>query len=388
MFQNNKNFKPYQLKNLKNIKKKSYKRKFQNFDRADPYLTSFGSVKKGKKDLDGTSGDIEEEDYFNTDKLLNIDMEVNNLDDLIKLAKTYDPFSEDRYVINLQKLYNCLPILERLNAMVGMTTIKKNIVNLFFFYLQNFVKDDKGKNMKNTVIEGPPGSGKTVVASILGELYYHLGLVKNKTFIKVKITDLIGKYVGHTEDKVEKLFESAKGGVIFFDEAYTLGNKDRPTSFSKVAFDIINKKLTEDDVAFIIAGYKQQLQESFFSNNPGLYRRFPFRFSTDKYEPGDLKLIFEKMVKDDKWNISRKKPLKLSFFKKNYEYFPFSGGDMENLWHFTKIVHARRVFGKDIKLRKIITNKDIENAFVLFSDNEEVKKRNNRVKFDYLSLYT
>ena len=315
-------------------------------------------------------------------------MEVNNLDDLIKLAKTYDPFSEDRYVINLQKLYNCLPILERLNAMIGMTTIKKNIVNLFFFYLQNFVKDDKGKNMKNTVIEGPPGSGKTVVASILGELYYHLGLVKNKTFIKVKITDLIGKYVGHTEDKVEKLFENAKGGVIFFDEAYTLGNKDRPTSFSKVAFDIINKKLTEDDVAFIIAGYKQQLQESFFSNNPGLYRRFPFRFSTDKYEPEDLKLIFMKMVRDDKWDISKEKPLKLSFFKKNYEYFPFSGGDMENLWHFTKIVHARRVFGKDIKLRKIITNKDIENAFVLFSDNDEVKKRNNKVKFDYLSLYT
>ena len=94
------------------------------------------------------------------------------------------------------------------------------------------------------------------------------------------------------------------------------------------------------------------------------------------------------MVRDDKWDISKEKPLKLSFFKKNYEYFPFSGGDMENLWHFTKIVHARRVFGKDIKLRKIITNKDIENAFVLFSDNDEVKKRNNKVKFDYLSLYT
>ena len=385
MFQNNKNFKPYTLNNLKKIRGRNYKRKTGFFDRDDPYITNFGGIeKKVKKDDE----DFEEEDYFNTDKLLNIDMEIHNLDDLIKLAKSYDPNSNERYVINLRQLNNCLPILEKLNAMIGMKTIKRNIVNLFFFYLQNFVKDEKGKNMKNTVIEGPPGSGKTEVAKILGELYYHLGLVKNKTFIKVKITDLIGKYVGHTEDKVEKLFESAKGGVIFFDEAYTLGNKDKPTSFSKVAFDIINKKLTEDDVAFIIAGYKQQLQESFFSNNPGLYRRFPFRFSTDKYEPNDLKLIFEKMVRDDKWSISNEESLKLNFFEKKFEYFPFSGGDMENLWHFTKIVHARRVFGKDISIRKIVTNEDIENAFILFSSNEEVKKRSNKVKFDYLSLYT
>ena len=136
------------------------------------------------------------------------------------MAKTYNPDSEEIYVINMKKLHSCLPILEKLNSMIGMKSIKRNIINLFFFYLQNFVKDEKGKSMKNTVIEGPPGSGKTEVAKILGN-YYHLGLVKKKTFIKVKITDLIGKYVGHTEDKVEKLFEEAKDGVIFFDEAYT-----------------------------------------------------------------------------------------------------------------------------------------------------------------------
>ena len=102
----------------------------------------------------------------------------------------------------------------------------------------------------------------------------------------------------------------------------------------------------------------------------------------------DLKLIYEKMVRDDKWFISTENPIKLKFFEKNYQYFPYSGGDMENLWHFTKVVHAKRVFGKDINLRKKITNKDLENAFVLFANNEEVSKRVDKGKFDYLSLYT
>jgi len=388
MFEIYKKNNTYHFNNMKKMKNKCYKRRYTYFDIDDPYNTFFKNSNINPDKKTKKNEEEEDEDYFNTDKLLNIEMEINNLQDLINLAKTYKPNSEERYVINMKKLHSCLPILEKLNSMIGMKSIKRNIINLFFFYLQNFVKDEKGKSMKNTVIEGPPGSGKTEVAKILGELYYHLGLVKKKTFIKVKITDLIGKYVGHTEEKVEKLFEEAKDGVIFFDEAYTLGNKDRPTSFSKVAFDIINKKLTEDDVAFIIAGYKKQLDESFFSNNPGLYRRFPFRFSTDKYLPNDLKLIYEKMVRDDKWLISDKNSIKLKFFEKNYQYFPYSGGDMENLWHFTKVVHAKRVFGKDINLRKKITNKDLENAFVLFANNEEVSKRVNKGKFNYLSLYT
>ena len=74
--------------------------------------------------------------------------------------------------------------------------------------------------------------------------------------------------------------------------------------------------------------------------------------------------------------------------KKIINIFHIQEGDMENLWHFTKVVHAKRVFGKDINLRKKITNKDLENAFVLFANNEEVSKRVDKGKFNYLSLYT
>ena len=72
-------------------------------------------------------------------------MEINNLQDLINLAKTYNPDSEERYVINMKKLHSCLPILEKLNSMIGMKSIKRNIINLFFFYLQNYLRMKKVK---------------------------------------------------------------------------------------------------------------------------------------------------------------------------------------------------------------------------------------------------
>ena len=91
-------------------------------------------------------------DYFKTKgKLYEIDMEVKSIDDLIKLAKTYDPESEKKYVINLKVLNRCLGTLIELNNMIGMKSIKDNIINLFFFYLQDFYNDKV--QMLHTIIE-------------------------------------------------------------------------------------------------------------------------------------------------------------------------------------------------------------------------------------------
>ena len=334
----------------------------------------------------------EEDDYFKVNgklvKLLPLWRKVNTIKDLIEIGQCYDPEDAKRYVINLKLLYQCVPSLKELNYMIGMKSIKERVVDLFFFHLQNFFKDDGECQMMHTIIEGTPGSGKTEVAKILAKIYYGLGIVKNEKFIIAKRSDLIGKYLGHTAKATQKVFDKAKGGVIFIDEAYSLGNPEGKDSFSKECIDTINQNLTEmkDKTIVIIAGYKKELQQSFFSYNPGLMRRFPYRFTIDKYKFSDICQIYEKKVEKNNWVLkSSEKDKRLKFFEKNIQYFPYNGGDMEILWDFTKITHSRRVFGKDPSLRKLINIKDINNALKLMLTNEEIKNRNNKLSDSILA---
>ena len=126
-----------------------------------------------------------------------------------------------------------------------MKDIKQNIINLFFFYLQNLYKDGSNNQMLHTIIEGKPGSGKTEVAKILAKIYFNLGIIKTSKFVIARRSDLIGKYLGHTAANTQEIFDKAENGVIFIDEAYSLGNKQGTDSFSKECIDTINQNLTE-----------------------------------------------------------------------------------------------------------------------------------------------
>ena len=326
--------------------------------------------------------------YFKeADKLTPINKEIKNLKDLIELGKTYDKNDSNRYVINLRSLNKCVKPLEELDNMIGMKNIKEMIIDLIFFRLQNF--EDKKEELWHLVIEGTPGSGKTEVAKIIGKLYFGLGITKKDKFTPVKRSDLIGKYLGHTAKMTQNVFDDAKGGILFIDEAYSLGNPEQRDSFSKECIDTINQNLTENrETVVFIAGYKEQLNESFFSYNPGLNRRFKMRLSVDKYNATDLRDIFIKKIRENEWNILNDnidKEIPIFFFEKNIKLFKYNGGDMENLWHLTKIVHARRVFGKPIEVLKKITNEDLENSLKLYSQNDEVKNRNNESLSEYLA---
>ena len=330
--------------------------------------------------------------YFKESKiLLPINREIKNLNDLIELGETYDPKEKNRYVINLKALNKCVAPLKELNSMIGMKNIKEMIIDLIFFRLQNL--EENKEELWHLVIQGTPGSGKTEVAKIIGKLYYGLGITKEDKFIQARRSDLIGKYLGHTAKNTQEIFDKAKGGVLFIDEAYSLGNPDNKDSFSKECIDTINQNLTENkDTVVFIAGYKEQLEESFFSYNPGLNRRFKIRMTVDKYNAPELRSIFLKKIEDNKWfifNENNDEQIPLSFFEKNLCYFKYNGGDMENLWHFCKIVHARRIFGKSNDIVKKITKEDLENAFKFYSENEEFKSRDNTIgQYLFNTMYT
>ena len=178
--------------------------------------------------------------------------------------------------------------------MIGLDSLKNKLCHQILFYLQGL--DNTNKDMLHTVIEGDPGVGKTEIAKILGELYCSLGILSKGTFKSVKRADLVGGYLGQTATKTLKILEENKGGVLFIDEAYSLGNEEGKDIYSKECIDTITAFLSENrqDFVCIIAGYKKALRQCFFKYNAGLERRFPWSYTIDPYNDIELKLIFEK----------------------------------------------------------------------------------------------
>jgi hypothetical protein len=316
-----------------------------------------------------------------------IKKDINNINDLIELGKMYDPNKKVRYNINLYTLNKLVDPLERLNSMIGLSNIKENIVGQIIYHMQNL---DENNDMMHTVIQGSPGVGKTMLGRILGDIYFNMGILKGNrkrsrsgnrsyNFKIVKRSDLIGKYLGHTAVKTQKVIDSCQGGVLFIDEAYSLGNPEGRDSFSKECIDTLNQNLTENkgNLLCIIAGYKDALEKCFFSYNEGLSRRFTFRYTIDPYSEKELREIFIKMIKEIGWSVDDKN-IPLSFFKDNYDSFKNMAGDVETLIFNCKIEHSKRVFCLP-EQRKKLNYEDIKKGFEVFCKNRGNKKETNEV---------
>lgn len=328
-------------------------------------------VDETDKENDGGEDDDDDEDeilqYFlkPPPELVIIKKEVNTITDLIEIGKMYDPTKI--YNIDVKVLHNLVEPLTTLNAMIGMTAIKQEMVDHILFRVQDF--DILNQMMMHTVIEGPPGTGKTEVARIIGRIYLAMGILRNQRFVKATRSQLIAGYLGQTAIATQKMIDSANGGVLFIDEVYSLGNAEKRDSFSKECIDTINENLTtkKTDFICIIAGYKEDIKDCFFAYNAGLERRFPIRFHIDEYNASELFSIFKKKVSENRWTMDES--IKLEFFEKHHEKFKFFGGDMELLFNSCKRAHSRRVFATGDE-RKVLRQADIEKGYESFTEHK------------------
>jgi SpoVK/Ycf46/Vps4 family AAA+-type ATPase len=309
-------------------------------------------------------------------QFVNIDLSIKTLSDIIKVIDTYEYKEDTEYNIDLKSLLNIKDDLLEMNAMIGMEGMKTSIVDQLLYFLQDLHVGKNISEFKHTVIYGSPGTGKTEIAKIIGKMYSKLGVLKKNVFKKVTRNDLIAGYLGQTAIKTKKVIDECLGGVLFIDEAYSLANTYDQDSYSKECLDILCESLSDhkEDLMVIIAGYEEELENTFFRANKGLESRFIWRFKMDEYTPTEMMKIFKKKVLENEWQFENADDVQEKWFREKKDNFKNFGRDMEMLFTYTKICHSRRIYGKDKEFRKKISINDLNEGYKKFMNNKKQKK--------------
>ncbi len=301
---------------------------------------------------------------------------VHSIKDLIEISKAFKFFKN----LDTIMLWRIAPYLEQLDEMIGMESLKETIFYQVVYYLQGMHKKNIEQEYLHTVIYGPPGSGKTTVAKIIGKLYRAMNVLSDSGVFKIAYRDdFVAGYLGQTAIKTKKLLKSCIGGVLFIDEVYSLAprNKDKD-SFSKEAIDTLTGFLSEhkNDFCCIIAGYEEEIKNCFFAMNRGLNRRFPWVHKIEDYTSKDLHDIFVNMIEKMNWKYAFSSENVIKLFEINKDMFKITGGDIETFLSKCKMIHSRRVFSMGNEHKFVLTMSDLNNAM------EFLKKNNNNEKDD------
>lgn len=188
------------------------------------------------------------------------------------------------------------PAIDQLHEMIGLTKLKKQVDT--FIKVASFNQKRAAQGSKATaqslhsLFLGNPGTGKTTVARLVGKIMYENGVLPSNNYVEVSREDLVSQNVGGTAVQTKKVLESATGGVLFIDEAYTLYQEGGSVNWGQEAIDTILKYMEDhrDDLMIIFAGYTKQMQD-FMNMNPGLTSRAPNVFEFEDYTPAEIAQI-------------------------------------------------------------------------------------------------
>ncbi|MFH8295297.1 AAA family ATPase [Streptomyces sp. NPDC018059] len=201
--------------------------------------------------------------------------------------------------------------LAELEGMVGLEPVKRQVKALSAQLNMARLRTAQGLPVqppkRHFVFSGPSGTGKTTVARILGRVFYALGLLGGDHLVEAQRADLVGEYLGQTAVKANELIDSAIGGVLFVDEAYSLSNSGygKGDAYGDEALQVLLKRAEDnrDHLVVILAGYPEGM-DRLLAANPGLSSRFTTRVDFPSYRPLELTAIGEVLAAEngDVWD--------------------------------------------------------------------------------------
>ncbi|TPN07284.1 AAA family ATPase [Mesorhizobium sp. B2-3-3] len=201
--------------------------------------------------------------------------------------------------------------LAELERMVGLEPVKRQVKALSAQLNMARLRAEQGLPVqppkRHFVFSGPSGTGKTTVARILGRVFYALGLLGGDHLVEAQRSDLVGEFLGQTAVKANELIDSALGGVLFVDEAYSLSNSGytKGDAYGDEALQVLLKRAEDnrDHLVVILAGYPEGM-DRLLSTNPGLSSRFTTRVDFPSYRPLELTAIGGVLAadNDDVWD--------------------------------------------------------------------------------------
>lgn len=259
-------------------------------------------------------------------------------------------------------LYTAEKAMEKLNKLVGLKDVKEQVEKLTAFAWMTRVREEKGLSNQplslHMAFKGNPGTGKTTVARILGEVLYSIGVLETPTVVEVSRSDLIGEYIGQSLPKVNKVISRAKGGILLIDEAYSVVRSDSMRDYGYEVLDHLVKVMEDrrDEVMLVFTGYQKELND-FLDINTGLKSRINYHMDFPDYSGDELVEIFVSLALERNFDVSKEA---VEALKDHLVPHPDNGRFVRNVLERTIIKKAINLYqNKDINSIKVISEEDI-----------------------------